>query len=467
MSRTVTLSRLKTDIAYQADVVIGSTGRYQASNVTRLINQSIQRFRGRVSQEGITHYLTAFHGVFRVGATAPYPFALIGISGVSDIASIYGFDVTMDGFTATLDHRPFTQRDENDNVPARPRYWSQVRDATLAVFPPADAPYNYTIWYLPVVDDLVNDTDTFDGVAGWEDYIVWDVVCRLIHRDAYPDAYQMASDERDRLWMDVLRSAGRVSAAGPTVVGRDTLGRTRPFRTQTRLWPFIQTDQGAEQWTPFNISGLRAWFRSDFGVVVSGGVVQSWTDVAQGFILTPPAGGPTYSSQGWAADIPTVTFDGSSQYLRNTDPQLAAMNDGLDITLLATLSNTGSGAYRALASFQSTNQSNWIQYYVSDPSGHMAADCNGSPSAGTHATAGRKRLIWNCDNVTLKSYVDGLTDINTPFAATSVSNVLWIGVDILGHYFKGDLVELVVVKGGLAAGDAAQYQNYSVNRWGA
>jgi len=198
MSRTVTLAQLKTDIAYQADVVIGSTGRYQASNITRLVNQSIQRFRDRLSQSGIEHYLVSYDNTLTVGATSPYPFLLLDLSAVSpSITTIYGFDVTIDGFTQTLQHRPFTQRDESDNIPARPRYWSQVRDGKVAVFPPPDFAYAYSVWYLPALADLANDNSTFEAVAGWEDYIVWDVVCRLIQRDAYPDAYAMASSERD------------------------------------------------------------------------------------------------------------------------------------------------------------------------------------------------------------------------------------------------------------------------------
>mgnify|MGYP001581068345 FL=1 len=54
MSRTVTLLQLRTDIAAQADITVGgaSTGRYPTGVMNRFINQSIQRFRERLSTEG-------------------------------------------------------------------------------------------------------------------------------------------------------------------------------------------------------------------------------------------------------------------------------------------------------------------------------------------------------------------------------------------------------------------------------
>ena len=68
--RNVTLTQLRADIAAQADFV-GATGRYPDATVNRFINQSIQRFREKLSTEGATHFLLSTSGTLAAGAVSP------------------------------------------------------------------------------------------------------------------------------------------------------------------------------------------------------------------------------------------------------------------------------------------------------------------------------------------------------------------------------------------------------------
>lgn len=227
MSRTVTLLQLRTDISYQADIVTGTTGRYTTTMLNRFINQSIQRFRERVSQEGIQHYLVSVSGTINQGATSPYPFATLDMSAFSpNVVRTFGVDITYQNVVRTLQHRPLAERSAygGPQIVGMPEAFSHIKTDLLAILPAPDQSYPYTVWYLPVVADLSADVDTFDGVAGWEEFIVWDVVTRIITRDQYAAAYQLAVTERDRIWADVLRAATRVTAAGGATVGRDSFG---------------------------------------------------------------------------------------------------------------------------------------------------------------------------------------------------------------------------------------------------
>jgi len=227
MARTVTLLQLRTDISYQADIVTGTTGRYTTDMLNRFINQSIQRFRERVSQEGIQHYLVSATGSISAGATSPYPFATLDMSAFSpNVVRTFGVDITYQNVVRTLQHRPLAERSAwgGPQIVGMPEAWSHIQTDLLAILPAPDQAYPYTIWYLPLAADLSSDVDTFDGVAGWEEFIVWDVVTRVITRDQYAAAYQLAVTERDRVWADVLRAATRVTAAGGAVVGRDSFG---------------------------------------------------------------------------------------------------------------------------------------------------------------------------------------------------------------------------------------------------
>lgn len=235
MSRTVTLAQLRTDIAAQADIVSG-TGRYDTPTLNRFINQSIQRFRERLSNEGATHFLVSTTGNLGVGATSPFPFYSLDLSAVSpSIVRSFGIDITLPGnVIKSLPQVPFASRTDYGGAVVRgePIAWAHYQTRKLAIMPGPNSAYPYVVWYLPVLADLAADDDTFDGVAGWEDFIVWDVVCRLIIRDQYMTAYQTATAYRNEVWADILRNATRVSRQGGANLARDSMGE----RAATDNW---------------------------------------------------------------------------------------------------------------------------------------------------------------------------------------------------------------------------------------
>jgi hypothetical protein len=238
LARNVTLSQLRTDIADQADITgaVGASSRYTPTQLNRLINQSIQRFREKISNEGATRYLVSATGSLAVGATSPYPFYVLDLSAVSpSIVRTYGLDITVNNVVRTLKHVPFTRRGEygGPNYTGIPEAWAHYVGNKLAIFPPSSGTYTYVCWYLPVLDDLSSDLAPFDGVSGWEDFIVWDCVCRLIIKDQYPQAFQMATSERDRVWTDIVRQATRVSSEGGAFIGRDTMGEEMRLTSAT------------------------------------------------------------------------------------------------------------------------------------------------------------------------------------------------------------------------------------------
>lgn len=232
MSRNVTLLQLRTDIATQADIV-GGTARYTAATLNRFINQSIQRFREKLSSEGAQHYLVSTTGTLGIGATSPFPFYVLDLSAVSpSIVRTFGLDVTLNGgIIKTLSHVPFASRADYGGsvVIGQPMAWAQINTRKLAILPASNQAYAYVAWYLPVLADLSGDSDPFDGVAGWEEFIVWDVVARLIVRDQYMTAFQTASAYKNEIWSDILRNATRVTSAGGATVARDSMGDRGAF----------------------------------------------------------------------------------------------------------------------------------------------------------------------------------------------------------------------------------------------
>lgn len=232
MSRTVTLTVLLSDVRTKGDFA-GAQVRHTDAQITRLLNQSIQLFRERISDEGSTHYLVASNGTLGVGPTSPYPFYQLDLSAVSpSLVRTYGIDVTFPGGNVeTLQRVPFEDRAKYGTTQqgGRPVAWAHFRTDQVAILPASDTAYAYTVWYLPKFTDLSAGSDTFDGVAGWEDFIVWDVVAQLIARDQFPQAFGIAESRRNTVWENIIRSATKVSHAGGAHIGRDSLAGKLPY----------------------------------------------------------------------------------------------------------------------------------------------------------------------------------------------------------------------------------------------
>ena len=227
MSRTVALSQLRTDVRTKGDFG-GATVRHTDTQLNRYINQSIQAFRERISDDGSQHYLVSATGTLGVGPTSPYPFYQLDLSGVSPaLVRTYGIDITFSGGrVVTLDHVPFDQRAKygTTNQGGTPQAWAHINTDQVAILPASNTAYTYVVWYLPKFTDLSADGDTFDGVAGWEEWVVWDVVAQVIARDQFPQAFAIAEARRAEVEARVIRGATKVTQAGGAHVGRDTFG---------------------------------------------------------------------------------------------------------------------------------------------------------------------------------------------------------------------------------------------------
>jgi hypothetical protein len=232
--RTVTLAQLRLDIQNQADIA-GLTQRHGVTLLTRLANQSIQHFREDLSNEGSRHFLTVATGTMQAGATDGFPFKQLNVGALaSGVVRVYGVDIkTQGGAWKRLEHTTFEDRTSyGGGHPAsigEPRVWAEYQTTNLAILPPPDRSTDFVVWFLPVLNDLAADTDRFDGVAGWEDYVVWDVTARLMIRDQSP-AYQMIVQYRSEAMAKILRSATRVTTAGGATIGRDSMGARGAYR---------------------------------------------------------------------------------------------------------------------------------------------------------------------------------------------------------------------------------------------
>jgi len=59
----------------------------------------------------------------------------------------------------------------------------RVIGSKIFFLPESEAPGTYKLWYVPRFTKLSLDADTFDGINGWEEYVIVDVVIKMLNKE--------------------------------------------------------------------------------------------------------------------------------------------------------------------------------------------------------------------------------------------------------------------------------------------
>lgn len=97
---------------------------------------------------------------------------------------------------------------------------------TAIVLIPAPSSGTYRHVYVTAADVLASDSDTIDGVNGWESWIVYDCAVKMLQKEE-SDASQVMKD-RDRLWREIEAAAVDRELANPKYV----------VDTRTKRWSY-------------------------------------------------------------------------------------------------------------------------------------------------------------------------------------------------------------------------------------
>lgn len=216
MARTRTLAQLRADVCDRADIVDGgSGGRHSSANLNRRINQAIQQFRRLVTESGSDTYITQVTATTSASSIpdasnwAPRDYLALP----SDFYHLKGIDISINGTTVSM--MDFNQFERNlfRQIPSwltnagvgfpvlyKLGGFNAAGSRVVKLIPAADAAYNAVIWYLPIPADLASDSDTFDGLAGYEEWVVYRAAADSLGRDqASQPAYAMCMGEMQKL----------------------------------------------------------------------------------------------------------------------------------------------------------------------------------------------------------------------------------------------------------------------------
>lgn len=89
------------------------------------------------------------------------------------------------GLYETVRSFQFVERNEtfDPGFGTLPRMRYRVLGSYIKLTPPEFAPGTYRIWYIPRFTALAADSDTFDGINGWTEYVVVDCAIKMLNKE--------------------------------------------------------------------------------------------------------------------------------------------------------------------------------------------------------------------------------------------------------------------------------------------
>lgn len=235
MARTRTLAQLRDEVRIRADVE-SLADRHPDDELTRFINQSCQALREIVSLAGHEYY----RKTSSVNTTAGQGY----VAYPSDAVSVLGVDCTVQGRTYNLTPYMRHERNRFDDVTVDGGYPQQFRVSqntgttpVLEIIPEPQGVYPLVIYYVPILTALSLDADTFDGVAGWEEWVVLDSAVKVLTKEGAGPEIGVLMAERDRVEERIRNMAPKLQRAGaPRRVDTRGMRRGTWSSLRTRGW---------------------------------------------------------------------------------------------------------------------------------------------------------------------------------------------------------------------------------------
>jgi hypothetical protein len=213
MARPVSLGTLRADARLRADMP--SAGFCSDAEVNRYINQGYTELYDWLIASGEEYFMSSTT-INTTSGTDTYALP-------NDFFEIRGVDVNIGAQQVLTAHR-FTFEERNRyklivtgwffNEPC----WYQLRGTNIVFMPAPQGVYIVTVWYYPIPVAMVSDSDTIDGVNGWDEIIVLDAAIKMLQREESFDAADRLKADKAAIKDRILRRIAARDAGSPARV---------------------------------------------------------------------------------------------------------------------------------------------------------------------------------------------------------------------------------------------------------
>ncbi len=208
------------------------------------------------------------------------------------------------------------------------------------------------------------------------------------------------------------------------------------------------------------LTGLTFWLQAGAGVTLNGTQVSEWVDQSgSGLVVTQtePSQQPAFIEQG-GCNTPAIGFDGGDFLFKGDVPgtSLFSNSNSTSFLVLKQTSNPHNNTYLGWLDvyregynrflIQEASSDNTLHFQLGDPNWPNGGDLSGQEP-------GNWENVWKVLTVTRNGNdgmirVNGmnlplLTQFSTPGDNTGTGN-FWIGSDIWGNNFEGEIAEIIV-----------------------
>lgn len=217
MATTMTLAQLRTAARQEADMV--NSQFVSDSEFNTYINQSCFELYDLLIQKfGDDYYIK----------NPPYTFTTDGTSYLyalpSDFYKLVGVDLAINNAPAswtTIWAFNFGSRNVNPVPNVQGLYgFSNIRvkvsGSNFWVSPVPSAGQTFQIWYAPRMSTLSADSDTFDGISGWTEYVIVDAAMKALAKEESDTSVMM--QRKALLTARIEAAAENRNASGPQTV---------------------------------------------------------------------------------------------------------------------------------------------------------------------------------------------------------------------------------------------------------
>lgn len=205
MARTQTLLQLRTRVRQFAGME--NSAFVTDAELTGYLNQSICDLETQLEVAGAFERRPDSEAFTCTAGTET-------VNAPTDVLTVYGVDLRIDGTTRTLERIEFADRNvfRDWAIPANGTPTHFRVDATaIHFYPTPRAAFTGTVHYFASRTDLSSDSDTYDGVNGWDNFAVWSSVAVALAKQEQDPSFAMA--ERDRWLRTILASAARLNSS--------------------------------------------------------------------------------------------------------------------------------------------------------------------------------------------------------------------------------------------------------------
>lgn len=225
-ARAFTLLQMRTKVRSRC-MIESELGLFPDSLLNDWINESWQDMRLDLSNNDVEFFMSTATGTLTTGVVSGTAHGSVPLP--NDAHAVYGLDLVVDGQIVAVPPMSFQQRNDGQcgttktGVPAGfhitnvgAESTTSVGTGTIILSPAPDAAYAYRLWYLPAWVDLSTDSHVFNGIAGCEQWVIWDVCVKVaIRTNDAKNQEAGALRERERVRAQTLKTLKKMNRAGP------------------------------------------------------------------------------------------------------------------------------------------------------------------------------------------------------------------------------------------------------------